>query len=256
MKKKSLKDLNKEIAWLKRDKYNGSRTIRLKWEKDVERLRQGEPLDYVIGWKEFLGCKIDLSQRPLIPREETEYWLGEFIGQTKKTANLKSEAHCLDLFAGSGCIGISLLKHFPQIHVIFGEKDPQLSKQIKKNLRLNKISSKRAKVLSGDLFKNIHGKFDYIFANPPYIPTRGRKVQSSVSEWEPAEALWAGIDGLHFIRRFLREAKKYLKEGGKIYLEFGYGQKGPIEELIRSYKYKKWSFHRDQFGKYRLVVVE
>ena len=66
-----LKMNQRDKNWLLRDKYHGIETPA--FFADLERLVKGEPLDYVIGWREFLGVKIDLSERPLIPREETEF---------------------------------------------------------------------------------------------------------------------------------------------------------------------------------------
>jgi len=74
MNNKEYSKYSKQIAWLIRDKYHGQKPTATKLNSDLARLKKGEPIDYVIGWKEFLGCHIDLSKKPLIPREETEYW--------------------------------------------------------------------------------------------------------------------------------------------------------------------------------------
>lgn len=213
-----------------------SRTNKNRLTGDVKRLQMGEPIDYVIGWKKFLGCKIDLSSRPLIPREETEFWVESAIQDLKaKSYQLK----VLDLFSGSGCIGLAVQKHFPKAKVTFGDLYP-----------VNR------KIIKTDIFSNIKGRFDIIFANPPYVPTKKSKVQKSVKEWEPKEALYAGPDGLAIIKKFLKQAKDYLSPEGRIYLEFGYGQKAKIEKLIKSFDYGYYKFHQDQFGKWRWVVIE
>ncbi|MCX6713932.1 MAG: methyltransferase [Candidatus Vogelbacteria bacterium] len=321
---KKLANLEQEINWLKRDKYRGvgeevgSRVTRSNFarrlESDISRLKAGEPLDYVIGWREFLGCKIDLSEKPLIPREETEFWVGEAIKQIGNEKNdlgqvdrglpsvnlevkppsgdqlrgLASKLKVLDLFAGSGGIGLAVLKHCPNIEMTFGEKDPKLCEQIKKNLKLNglkgrviqtdifqayrsstsishsKLGIKSLKnpclsesnlVKKSNLVKNLV-KFDVIFANPPYVPARRSSVQKSVKKFEPALALWGGACGLFFIDKFLAEAQNYLKPGGRIFMEFGHGQKGAIEKLLKKYGYKNWQFKKDQFERWRYVVVE
>lgn len=250
----------KEIDWLKREKYNNkmcevasgsARNDFSHFAKDLARLEAGEPIDYVIGWKEFLGCKIDLSKKPLIPREETEFWVGKAIYQL---GGLTSKFKVLDLFAGSGCIGLAIKKHIPKAQVTFGDLHP-----INKN------------IIKTNIFSNISGKFDYIFANPPYVPTKksgsasltASCVQESVKNWEPKEALYAGEDGLLIIRKFLEQAKNYLRPEGpsaslrtsKIYLEFGFGQKLAITKLLKQFGYKNWQFHKDQFGKYRWVII-
>ena len=70
--------MNQAIVWLLNEKYGGRLTEKAK--KDITRLKNGEPVDYVIGYKNFLGCKIDLRYKPLIPREETEYLMGKVLG--------------------------------------------------------------------------------------------------------------------------------------------------------------------------------
>ena len=109
----------KERAWLLRDKYQGM--VAPAFLADVKKLEQGEPLDYVIGWREFLGCRIGLSERPLIPRVETEFWTELVI---KKIG--QQPAKVLDIFAGSGCVGLAVLKHCPRAEVIFVDNEERL----------------------------------------------------------------------------------------------------------------------------------
>ena len=281
-----MKIKDKEIAWLKRDKYGGDE-VRLRahpvkslrshgagLKSDFKRLVRGEPIDYVIGWREFLGCRIDLSFKPFIPRAETEFWVGEVIKELcevglqaprSPTSHNKQLIKVLDLFAGSGCIGLAILKHCLNVKMTFGEKEKKFVKQIKKNLKLNfpsptilkdaQGSSGGVRVVQTDIFSNIPGRFDFNFANPPDISTR-QKVQKSIMDWEPKKALLAGDDGLVFIKKFLKEAKDHLKANGKIYLEFGYGQKLAVAHLLKQFGYVNHAFHKDQFGKWRWVTVE
>lgn len=265
----------KRIAnWLIRDKYAGNQSSDL--SADLVRLKKGEPLDYIIGWSDFCDCRIGLESRPLIPRAETEYWTEQVIKEitnrsTKSTRNTipppggivlrQKIVQCLDIFAGSGCIGIAVLKHCPGVTVDFLEKDKKLGAQIKKNCARNGIDPKRYQIIHSDLFKSLGGptakwKYDYILANPPYIPlAREKRLAKSVTNWEPALALYAGDKGLAVIEKFLRGAKNHLLPGGRIWLEFDAGQKPTLVKMLSVTGYKNIEFQRDQYKRWRWVTA-
>ncbi len=279
----------KEVDWLLRDKYPRFLAEPKKYlpqiRRDLRRLKNGEPLAYVIGWVDFLGCKIDLSHRPLIPRPETEFWTEQAIKRIKarcETTNAREcrELRILDVFAGSGCIGIAVLKHIPGAEVWFTDNDPACLRQIRKNLELNPVRSKksrisadareserrtsngmnripprRCKIKHSHILKNVRMSFDYILADPPYIPSgRKSKLPLSVRKYEKPQALFGGRDGLFYIRRLLKEAKSRLKPGGELWLEFDSPQKRPIAHLAKKEGYRA-AFHKDQFKKSRYVIL-
>lgn len=239
-----------------KEKYNGKPTKQ--FYKDLERLRAGEPIDYVIGFTEFGvpfgSCKIDLSKKPLIPRPETEYWVGKLIEDI--LGHSDRPLRCLDLFTGSGCVGIAVLKKTQVLLCDMADSQENCLKQIKINVVLNKVNKRRYRIIKSNVFSNITNKYDYIFANPPYIPTtRKNKIQKSVFKFEPQKALFGGADGLFYIRKFLKQANKYLNINGKIFMEFDPPQKKEIEKLIKQYNYKNYEFHKDQFNRWRWVEI-
>src|SRR3989344_9072604 len=188
--------MQKEIQWLLQEKYNGKLTAAAK--RDIKKLEAGEPLDYVIGFVEFLGCKIDLSKKPLIPRFETEFWVEEVFGQM---SNVKGQMSCLDMFSGSGAIGISIMRHIKNAHVTFVDSEKNCIQQIKINCKKNKITENRYSIVQSNIFDQFTvsrekgRRFDYIFANPPYIPKkRVGKIQKSVLDYEAHAALFGGVD--------------------------------------------------------------
>ncbi len=245
--------LQRAKKWLLEEKYNGEQSVQ--YFKDLEKLKRGEPLDYVIGFRDFLNCKIDLSLKPLIPREETEHWLEKIIIDIKNKYSGK-KLKILDLFSGSGCVGIAILKHLPNSLVVFGEKSPKFIKQIKINLKINKIKPSRYKIVQTDIYSNIKGKFDFIFANPPYLSKqRISKVQKSVLKYEPKNALFAKNNGLYFIERLIKTSKNFLKSKGEMFIEFDSWQKKKIEKILKANPFYNFQFFKDQFNRYRYLKL-
>jgi release factor glutamine methyltransferase len=264
---------NREKLWLLEEKYGGVKNAA--FLRDCRRLAAGEPLDYVIGWRDFLGCRIDLSERPLIPRVETEWWVEKLIFNFPSFAPAsegrqfsifkKSPPHILDMFAGSGCVGIAVLKHVPEAYVDFADIDSSCIRQIEKNCALNGIDRRRYRTIQSDLFDNFgsaaiennaRSYYDVIFANPPYVAeaTAQERVGRAVRDFEPHRALFAGADGLAVIRRFLAEAPRFLALGGVLAFEFDDTQATAVRELL-ALSGLKGELYPDQFGLMRYALT-
>jgi len=208
--------------------------------------------------KKFLNCKIDISKGIFIPRPETEFWTKRAIKEIQKYMTLyrSNELKILDIFAGSGCIGIAILKNIRKSHVDFVDIDKNAIEQIKINLRLNKVSPKRYKIIKSDIFERVKGKYDFIFANPPYVAKeRLNEIQESVKKFEPKISWYGGRGGLKYIKKFLKEAKNHLKENGIIFMEIDPLQKEDVEKILKKEGYKKFKFYKDQFKKIRWVKI-
>ena len=243
-------DFKREIGWLLKEKYGGKMSEGA--EIDIVRIKQGEPVAYVIGFVDFLGCKIDLSRKPLIPRAETEFWVERAMNDIEN-----GKAKYLDIFAGSGCIGVSILKKFREATVDFVDRESVAIEQIKINCKLNAIDSSRYRIIQSNIFEKVDGSYDYIFANPPYIAEERKiDVQESVLLHEPHSALFGGDDGLGYIEEFLDKIKTHLNEGGTLYMEFDTHQKDKMEEMLRGEGFSKINFQHDQFGKWRYLTLE
>ena len=161
------------------------------------------------------------------------------------------------MFAGSGCVGIAVLKHVKNTTVVFADSQKNCVDQIKINLKINGVAKTNYRVIQSNLFETIFGKFDYILVNPPYIPTkRKHKIQKSVLAYEPKTALFGGEDGILYIEKFLAEAKNFLNPDAKVFMEFDSLQKKQIEKLLKKYEYKTWEFQKDQFNRWRYVIVK
>lgn len=203
----------------------------------------------------FLNCKIALSKRVFEPRIETEYWVKRALKELKSA---KRSITVLDVFAGTGCIGIAILKACPELcrRVDFVDISKEATAEIKTNLKLNKIENDRYKIYKSNLFEKLKGKkYDFIFANPPYVAlNRIKEVQKEVLKKEPKAALFAGKKGMLWIKRFIPQARKHLRENGRIFMEFDPKQMAEIERLLKKTEFH-FKFKRDQFKKFRWLIA-
>ncbi len=239
--------MDQESRWLLADKYNGIESD--EFRRDLVRLHNGKPLAYIIGWTPFLGTKIWLDSAPLIPRPETEFWVEKAIKEISLTPEVRPRGvKVLDLCAGSGCVGVAVLKHVPNAIVHFAELVDDHHQTIRKNVievigdRLQ--VTERTKQIGGDLFEFVTEKYDFILSNPPYInPELSNRVEQSVTLHEPNLALYGGADGMEIIERIIREAPKHLNPGGVLYFEHEPEQEEAIKNLA-----PQAEIFEDQFG--------
>lgn len=226
---------------------------------DLERLKAGEPLAYLIGHTPFLNCQLRLDSHPLIPRTETEYWVEKSIESIQKDS--KPDTKILDLCAGSGCIGVAVAKVVSDSHILFAEIDPNHLSTIRKNLEHNLPDySKRKeylKVVESNLFENVDDTFDFIFTNPPYIDPAVDRTEYSVNSYEPHLALYGGSEGLTVIDDIVSSAPKYLKEGGQLWIEHEPEQVEVIHSLAKKNNFSVATY-KDQYDveRYSVLLLE
>lgn len=241
--------MNQEESWLLKEKYRGEKTDG--FFTDLERLRAGEPLAYVIGHIPFLGCQIYLDTKPLIPRPETEYWVGKAIESIRSGSRT---IRVLDLCAGSGCVGVAVAKAVPDAHVTFVELDLAHISTIKKNIIENLSHDDRFQIIQSDLFENVEGMFNFILSNPPYIDPAIDRAEASVKENEPHLALYGGQSGMEIIERLIRDASKYLTPEGQVWIEHEPEQVEAIKKSAESAGFRA-ATQSDQYGRFRFTVL-
>ncbi|MDG7423422.1 peptide chain release factor N(5)-glutamine methyltransferase [Streptococcus pneumoniae] len=219
-------------------------------EDIYQQLAAHKPAQYIIGQADFYGMDLKVDERVLIPRPETEE-LVELI----LTENLETNLSVLDIGTGSGAIALALAKNRPDWSVTAADVSQEaldLASENAKNQNLQIFLKK------SDCFTEISEKYDIIVSNPPYISREDEsEVGLNVFHSEPHLALFADEDGLAIYRRIAEDAKDYLKDGGKIYLEIGYKQGQSVPELFRKHlPEKRVRTLKDQFGQDRMVVVD
>jgi release factor glutamine methyltransferase len=234
-----------------RDKYEGDANA--DHAEDLARLAAGEPLAYVIGWMPFLGLRIGLDSRPLIPRPETEWWTELLVARLKQRFG-DAPFEFLDLCAGSGAIGLAVLLNLPAARVSFGELEGEHVALIRKNLEENGLDASRAELYESDLFDGFPDqRFDVIATNPPYVPAH-RALEESVTAFEPAEALYAGADGLDLIRRIALEASSRLRPSGELWMECDIANIDEAAMLLMDAGADRTEIRTDLYSRPRIVV--
>lgn len=210
--------------------------------------------DYARGSVPFLDCTISLDSRPLIPRAETEYWVEQAIADVRKELG-STPLRILDLFAGSGAIGVALLSHLPGARVDFGEIDEAHFPTIRKNISGNGIDEARARIIETNAWSRIADQYDYIFANPPYLAeSRRAHIQDSVLAHEPALALFAEEDGFSLIRKTVGGLREHLLPQGALYIEHDPEQAVPLASLAIGLGLAAET-RKDQFGLDRFTRI-
>lgn len=195
-----------------------------KAEKLARERATHRPLQYVLGYTDFYGQKITVSEAVLVPRPETEIL-------AKLTAEIAENKSVLDLCTGSGAIAIAVKKLCPTANVTASDVSEKALEVAAYNANLNDAD---VKFVLSDMFSNVAQKYDVIVSNPPYIPHADiETLQTEVKDFEPKLALDGGTDGLDFYRAIASGVKERLTEGGTVLLEFGIGQESALTDIFK-----------------------
>ncbi|WP_018659592.1 peptide chain release factor N(5)-glutamine methyltransferase [Allofustis seminis] len=197
---------------------------------DLARKAKGEPLQYILGEAEFLNQHYLVTAQTLIPRPETEAWVGDTL---KILSSITKSLDVLDIGTGSGVIGISHKLARPQDTVVATDISQEALAIAQKNARCLKAD---VEFYCGDLFEPVAGRtFDIIYSNPPYIG-KGEitEMTANVIQFEPHEALFAAEEGYAIYRQIAERFLYYLNPGGQLYLEIGYQQAERVAHFIKN----------------------
>ena len=194
----------------------------------LRRRQEGEPVQYILKRADFMGLKLYVDNRVLIPRQDTETLVEAAVIalQTKKRPRV------LDLCTGSGAIGLSIGTLVPGAEITLSDVSLGALEVARRNAHDLNVE---ATLRHGDLFKAVgRDKFDLIASNPPYIRTSEMESLQREVRFEPAIALDGGLDGLLFYRRIAEEAPTHLSPGGSLYLEVGLGEARDVMDMLRN----------------------
>lgn len=224
-----------------------------KYFKNIEKVKNGIPIEHITHQKEFMKFSFYVNENVLIPRQDTEVLVEEVISIAKRI-NAKK---ILDLCTGSGSIAVSLAKYIENSQITAVDISKEALMVAKKNAKNNNVENQITFVKS-DLFNKLgKEKYDIIVSNPPYIKKDVIKKLSKDVQNEPIIALDGGKDGLVFYKKIVNEAIDYLKLGGYLCLEIGYDQKKDVMDLIKeNLQYINTYSKKDLYDNDRIVVTK
>ena len=193
----------------------------------VERRSAGEPVAYITGRRAFWNIEVHVGPGVLIPRPDSEVLISSAIEHFDGTAGPK---RILDLGTGPGTLLLAALDLWPDSTGLGVDSSRRALSYASANARRLDLE-KRAKLKLGDWAEGIDETFDLLLCNPPYVADT-EPLDSSIADHEPAEALFAGPEGMDSLRRLAPEFPRLLAPGGIAAVEIGAGQAKQAKALL------------------------
>ena len=219
------------------------------YQQLIERRKNGQPIAYLTGEREFWSRSFIVSPDVLIPRPDTELLID--ITQQKFTPS--QAFSILDLGTGSGAIAITLALEFPNASVTAVDSSTKALAIANKNSQ--RLNSHKVGFIHSDWFKQVPTQaFDLIVSNPPYICQTDPHLLDGDVRFEPNSALIAMDQGLLDIKNIIANAPVYLKPNGILLFEHGYQQGKPIKSLLELLGFKSIEQFQDIQGHTRATL--
>ena len=221
------------------------------WDKH---LNTSIPIQYLSGISFWRDLKLEVSNKILIPRPETELFIDIVSGIFK---NKKEKITFVDLGTGSGAISIALALANPNWSGIATDIDKSAIEIASRNFKTNSNQS-NLKFYNGnwwDPLKNFKGEIDFAVANPPYIPQDTYEVLPiEVKNFEPKLALLGGKEGLDHINQIVQNAPLYLKNKGWLLIENHFDQGEKVKKLFLENRFTSVKVLKDFSGIGRFTI--
>jgi release factor glutamine methyltransferase len=213
----------------------------------ARRRRDGEPVAYLTGVKEFWGLPLRVSSAVLIPRPETETLVELALEWIPRDAN----ARVLDLATGSGAIALAIARERPNARVTatdVSEAALAVARDNAARLQLANVAC-----VASDWWSAIDGAFDVIVSNPPYVAAGDPHLREGDVRFEPPAALVPPGDALSALRTIVSNARRHLAPHGALAVEHGYDQSEAVQALFRDAGFTALVVRRDLAGIRRVV---
>jgi len=215
----------------------------------ARRRRDGEPIAYLTGRREFYGLDLEVTPDVLIPRPETELLVE--LALLRIEANEHTEV--LDLGSGSGAIALAIAserQHSAVLGVDVSAAAVALARRNASRLHVGNVA-----FIESDWFSAVPKKrYDAIVANPPYVAAGDEHLSQGDLRFEPPAALAAGADGLSAIRAIVASAAAYLSPEAWLLIEHGYDQADAVVAMLRGAQFSEVQSRRDLTGIPRIAL--
>jgi release factor glutamine methyltransferase len=221
----------------------------IQYQNNLKRRLLGEPIAYILGYKEFWSLPIVVTSDTLIPRADTEcslHWLSERFAD-------KESLRVLDLGTGSGAIALALAHEKPQWTICAVDCSKAALAVAMRNAKA--LGSPQIEWLHSDWYQALLGRvFDVIVANPPYIAEDEPHWQQGDLRFEPKSALVAADNGLKDLTHIIQQAPQYLTPQGLLLVEHGYLQGPNVKSLFVAAGFNAVETHCDYGGQPRWTM--
>lgn len=222
----------------------------------VSRLKNFEPLQYIIGETEFYNLSFKVNPAVLIPRPETE----ELVDWILKDTESSSELAVLDIGTGSGCIAISLAANLEDSKVTAIDVSEAALLTAKGNAELNNVTLnlELLNILEENSWDNVSGCFDVIVSNPPYVCEKEKlEMEPNVLKYEPFLALFVSDNNpLLFYQKIALFASEKLVSGGKLFFEINQAFGKEVIKLLEDLGYVEIELRKDIFERDRMIKAQ
>jgi release factor glutamine methyltransferase len=240
--------LGRDRAWLAA---HADETVAIDQAKGFDALarrrRNGEPVAYLIGRREFYGLDLEITPDVLIPRPETELLVELALARLPDDREIR----VLDLGTGSGAVALAIAAARRKAQVVGADVSPPALALAARNaarLRIGNVS-----LVESDWFQALaHERFDLVAGNPPYVAAGDPHLTEGDLRYEPQQALTSGGDGLHAIRAIVAVAPAHLMPGAWLLLEHGHDQADAANALFRDAGFADVGAARDLAGIWRV----
>ena len=223
------------------------------YEAWISRRIKREPVQRILGYAYFRNLKLELNEKTLIPRPDTESVVEAALELIDRRGG---RCRVLDIGTGSGAIAISIAQERPSCEVHASDVSGAALEAARRNAERAGVDVhfRRADVVSelGELRESI----GLLVSNPPYVRSDDTEsLAPEVREWDPPAAIYSGPDGLAFYRRIFAAVPPLLEEGADVVLEVGEGQADAVLELGREAGFAPLGIRPDLAGTPRAVLL-